>query len=58
MDKKQKPDVLVELITRNRWRQVLVFTRTKSGANRLARHLDDVGIKAAAIHGNKSQNLY
>jgi ATP-dependent RNA helicase RhlE len=37
------------------WHQVLVFTRTKHGANRLAQHLENAGIRAAAIHGNKSQ---
>ena len=37
------------------WHQVLVFTRTKHGANRLAQHLEQAGIRAAAIHGNKSQ---
>ena len=38
-----------------RWHQVLVFTRTKHGANRLAQQLDHAGIRSAAIHGNKSQ---
>jgi len=37
------------------WHQVLVFTRTKHGANRLAQHLESAGIRSAAIHGNKSQ---
>jgi ATP-dependent RNA helicase RhlE len=37
------------------WQQVLVFTRTKHGANRLAKQLSDDGIKSSAIHGNKSQ---
>ena len=55
VDKKQKPALLTSLIKKNNWEQVLVFTRTKHGANRLSRHLDDKGIKSAAIHGNKSQ---
>ncbi|MET4692818.1 DEAD/DEAH box helicase [Endozoicomonas lisbonensis] len=55
VDKKQKPALLTNLIKKHKWEQVLVFTRTKHGANRLSRHLDDKGIKSAAIHGNKSQ---
>lgn len=55
VDKKQKPGLLVQLIVDNRWEQVLVFSRTKHGANRLTRYLETGGIKAAAIHGNKSQ---
>ncbi|MGH8558831.1 MAG: DEAD/DEAH box helicase [Methylococcales bacterium] len=55
VDKKQKPALLTELIVNNKWRQVLVFTRTKHGANKLTRHLESEGIKASAIHGNKSQ---
>lgn len=55
VDKKQKPAVLSQLIHANKWQQVLVFTKTKHGANRLTHHLEDQGIKATAIHGNKSQ---
>lgn len=55
VDKKQKQAVLLQLIHANKWQQVLVFTKTKHGANRLTRHLEDQGIKATAIHGNKSQ---
>jgi len=55
VDKKQKPAVLTHLIREHQWQQVLVFTRTKHGANRLTKQLDGAGIKAAAIHGNKSQ---
>jgi len=55
VDKKQKPALLSKLITDNDWQQVLVFSRTKHGANRLSRYLEEKGIKAAAIHGNKSQ---
>jgi ATP-dependent RNA helicase RhlE len=55
VDKKQKPALLSFLIGSNNWQQVLVFTRTKHGANRLTKHLEKDGIKALAIHGNKSQ---
>jgi len=55
VDKKRKAPLLSFLIGTNDWRQVLVFTRTKHGANRLAEHLDKDGLTAAAIHGNKSQ---
>jgi len=54
-DKKKKPALLAKLIHENDWQQVLVFSRTKHGANRLTRFLEAEGIKAAAIHGNKSQ---
>jgi len=55
VDKKQKSALLTQLITDNNWEQVLVFSRTKHGANRLTRYLEEKGIKSAAIHGNKSQ---
>lgn len=55
VDKKQKSPLLIELIQKNDWHQVLVFSRTKHGANRLARQLESAKITAAAIHGNKSQ---
>ncbi|MBX7019294.1 ATP-dependent RNA helicase RhlE, partial [Providencia rettgeri] len=55
VDKKRKSELLSFMIGRENWQQVLVFTRTKHGANRLAEHLNKDGIKAAAIHGNKSQ---
>ncbi|WP_438969594.1 DEAD/DEAH box helicase [Methylophaga sp.] len=55
VDKKQKPALLSELINTHQWSQVLVFSRTKHGANKLTRHLESVGLSAAAIHGNKSQ---
>ncbi|HEY0663229.1 MAG TPA: DEAD/DEAH box helicase, partial [Thiobacillaceae bacterium] len=51
-----KRDLLVHLIHRHGWQQVLVFTRTKHGANKLAEKLNKDGITAAAIHGNKSQS--
>ncbi len=50
-----KKDLLTHLIKTNDWHQVLVFTRMKHGANRLAEHLNKQGITAMAIHGNKSQ---
>ena len=55
VDKKRKPAVLTHLIKENNWQQVLVFTKTKHGANKLTRHLETEGLTAAAIHGNKSQ---
>ncbi|MNO91441.1 ATP-dependent RNA helicase RhlE [compost metagenome] len=51
-----KRALLAHLITQGAWEQVLVFTRTKHGANRLAEYLEKHGLTAAAIHGNKSQN--
>lgn len=54
-DKKQKTPLLIHLIKANNWSQALVFTRTKHGANKLTRSLEQSGINAAAIHGNKSQ---
>ena len=51
-----KRALLAHLITAGAWEQVLVFTRTKHGANRLAEYLDKHGLSAVAIHGNKSQN--
>jgi ATP-dependent RNA helicase RhlE len=55
VDRKRKRELLSFLIGSNNWRQVLVFTRTKHGANRLSEQLEHDGISAAAIHGNKSQ---
>jgi ATP-dependent RNA helicase RhlE len=46
---------LIHLVGSNNWNQVLVFMRTKHGCNRLVKKLDQFGITAAAIHGNKSQ---
>ena len=51
-----KRDLMSYLIKKNDWKQVLIFTRTKHGANRLADKLIKDGIPAMAIHGNKSQN--
>jgi ATP-dependent RNA helicase RhlE len=55
VQKEQKRHLLVHLIQDGQWHQVLIFTRTKHGANRLTQQLEGAGIKAAAIHGNKSQ---
>jgi len=55
VDRDKKTELLTELIQAGSWRQVLVFTRTKHGANRLAEKLTKSGIESAAIHGNKSQ---
>ncbi len=55
VDRTRKRALLSFLIGSRGWRQVLVFTRTKHGANRLTKQLEHDGISAAAIHGNKSQ---
>lgn len=55
VDCKRKSALLGEMIGKNKWEQVLVFTRTKHGANKLTEYLQKIGITAAAIHGNKSQ---
>ncbi|WP_082824105.1 DEAD/DEAH box helicase [Crenobacter luteus] len=55
VDRDKKTDLLIRLIDDGDWHQVLVFTRTKHGANRLAEKLSKADIPAAAIHGNKSQ---
>jgi ATP-dependent RNA helicase RhlE len=52
----RKRELLIHLVKANDWRQVLVFTRTKHGANRLAKQLNAAGVEADAIHGNKAQN--
>ena len=56
VDKSRKAELLIELIETEKWKQALVFTRTKHGADRLTKQLLKVDIKAAAIHGNKTQN--
>ncbi|MCS2163404.1 ATP-dependent RNA helicase RhlE [Scandinavium sp. H11S7] len=55
VDKKRKRELLSQMIGEGDWKQVLVFTRTKHGANHLAEQLNKDGIRSAAIHGNKSQ---
>ena len=56
VDKGKKPALVIKLISEGDWQQVLVFTRTKHGANRLSEKLEKSGITSSAIHGNKSQN--
>ncbi|MGB1038699.1 MAG: DEAD/DEAH box helicase [Bacteroidia bacterium] len=56
VDQKRKTELITKLIWEGNWHQVLVFTRTKHGANRLAEKLNKAKITAAAIHGNKSQS--
>ena len=56
VDGKRKTALLGELIKKNRWEQVLVFTRTKHQANKVSDYLNKISISAAAIHGNKSQS--
>ena len=53
--KTKKTGLIIKLISEGDWQQVLVFTRTKHGANRLTKKMISAGITAAAIHGNKSQ---
>jgi len=55
VDRQRKRELLSHLIGKENWQQVLVFTRTKHGANRLAEQLARDGLTATAIHGNKSQ---
>lgn len=53
--KGKKTDLIIKLISEGNWNQVLVFTRTKHGANKLCKKMISSGITGAAIHGNKSQ---
>ncbi len=55
VDRERKRELLSFMVGSQNWRQVLVFTRTKHGANRLSKQLEKDGISSAAIHGNKSQ---
>ena len=55
VDKSKKSDLIIRLIKEGNWKQVLVFTRTKHGANKLCKKMLKANISAAAIHGNKSQ---
>ncbi len=55
VDRNRKAELLAELVHRGGWNQVLVFTRTKHGANKLAQKLERAHLTATAIHGNKSQ---
>tara|TARA_B110000263_G_C15306628_1_gene510738 strand:+ start:1911 stop:3155 length:1245 start_codon:yes stop_codon:yes gene_type:complete len=55
VDKSRKSELIIKLILEGNWSQVLVFTRTKHGANNLCKKMINANISAAAIHGNKSQ---
>jgi ATP-dependent RNA helicase RhlE len=57
VDKSKKPDLLCHLLHNNDWQQVLVFTRTRIGADRLVQKLADKDISALAIHGDKNQGV-
>ncbi len=56
VDKNRKKDLIIKMISEGEWLQVLVFTRTKHGANKLCKQMIAQNITAAAIHGNKTQN--
>ncbi len=56
VDQRRKTAMVIDMISRGGWKQVLVFTRTKHGANRLAEKMKKADISAAAIHGNKTQS--
>jgi ATP-dependent RNA helicase RhlE len=56
VEKARKSELITQLIKEHNWFRILVFTRTKHGADRLSKHLAKNGIPSAAIHGNKSQN--
>lgn len=55
VDNSKKADMVIDMIAGGKWQQVLVFTRTKHGANRLTEKMNKADVSAAAIHGNKSQ---
>lgn len=55
VDKARKTELLIHLVADNQWQQVLAFSKTKHGANRICEKLNQAGISAAALHGNKSQ---
>lgn len=56
VDKSKKTALTIKLIKDGDWQQVLIFTRTKHGANKLSKKLDKAKVSSAAIHGNKTQN--
>lgn len=55
VDKRRKKELLLHLVAQGQWQQVLVFSRTKHGANKLSDYLNKFGVTSLAIHGNKSQ---
>lgn len=56
VEKERKSEVLIHLIKKNNWRQVLVFSRTKQGADNLVMQLEKAGVNAASIHANRTQH--
>lgn len=56
VDQNKKTDMIIDMIAGGKWHQVLVFTRTKHGANRLTEKMNKADVSAAAIHGNKTQS--
>jgi ATP-dependent RNA helicase RhlE len=56
VDKERKSEVLIHLIKKNKWHQVLVFSRTKHGADSLVLQLEKAGVNAASIHANRTQH--
>jgi|TARA_B110000902_G_scaffold83857_1_gene99630 ATP-dependent RNA helicase RhlE len=56
VEKGRKSEVLIHLIKKNHWRQVLVFSRTKQGADNLVIQLEKAGVNAASIHANRTQH--
>ncbi|NQY26520.1 MAG: DEAD/DEAH box helicase [Piscirickettsiaceae bacterium] len=56
VDKERKSELLIHLINKKKWQQVLVFTRTKKGADSLVLQLENTGISAASIHANRTQH--
>ncbi len=56
VDKERKSEVLIHLINKHKWHQVLVFSRTKQGADNLVTVLENAGISAASIHANRTQH--
>jgi ATP-dependent RNA helicase RhlE len=57
VEQRQKPHLLTHFLQKNEFTRAIVFARTKHGADKIVKHLDRSGIRAAAIHGNKSQNV-
>jgi ATP-dependent RNA helicase RhlE len=57
VESRQKPHLLTHFLQTNTYTRTIVFARTKHGADKIVKHLDRSGIRAAAIHGNKSQNV-
>ncbi len=55
VNKSQKKEIIIKMISDGNWKQVLVFARTKHGANKLSEKMEKEGISSAAIHGNKTQ---